>query len=46
VTSDTFKKAIIGEQTIRQSVDNGEIELQGNIEHFIEVFEMFDPYIG
>ena len=43
MTSDTMKNAIIGEQTIRQLADNGEIDVEGNIEDFIEVFEMFDP---
>ena len=43
MTSDTMRNAIIGEQTIMQLADNGEIDVEGNIEHFIEVFEMFDP---
>jgi len=43
MTSDTMKNVIIGEQTIKQLADNGEIIVEGNIEHFIEVFEMFDP---
>jgi len=43
MTSDTMKNVIIGEQTIRQLADNGEINVEGNIEDFIEVFEMFDP---
>lgn len=43
MTSDTMRNAIIGEQTIRQLADNGDIDVEGNIEDFIEVFEMFDP---
>jgi len=43
MTSDTMRNAIIGEQTIKQLIDNGDIEVQGDIEDFIQVFEMFDP---
>jgi len=42
--TDTFKKAIIGELSIRDSFEQGEVEVEGNIDEFIEVLDMFDPY--
>jgi alkyl sulfatase BDS1-like metallo-beta-lactamase superfamily hydrolase len=42
--TDTFKKAIIGEQSISDSVDLNEIQIEGNSADFIEVLNMFDPY--
>ena len=42
--TDTFKKAIIGEQSISDSLELNEIQIDGNPADFIEVLNMFDPY--
>jgi len=42
--TDTFKKAIIGEQSISDSLELNEIQIDGNPDDFIEVLNMFDPY--
>ena len=40
--TDTFKKHIIGEQSLRKSFELGEIQIDGNLDDLILVFNMFD----
>jgi alkyl sulfatase BDS1-like metallo-beta-lactamase superfamily hydrolase len=42
--TDTFKKAITGEQSIIDSIELNEIQIDGNTDDFIEVLNMFDSY--